>query len=152
MNFKRFLFAGSGTGSAVGDLGLLVMRVGFGGYLAVAHGMAKFPPPAGLVDGVRSMGLPVPEVMAWLAALSELVGGALLAIGLLTRPACLAIITTMSVAAFVAHKNDPFYSTGGASKEPAMMFLLAAIGILFIGAGRFSFDYVASGTSKAKKS
>jgi putative oxidoreductase len=152
MNFKRFFFAGTGTSSALGDLGLLLIRFGVGVYLLRAHGMMKLPPPQGLVDSLQSMGFAAPEVMAWLAAFAELAGGALLALGLLTRPACLAIITTMGVAAFVAHKDDPFFAMGGASKEPALMYLLAAAGILFTGAGRFSFDYIALGSGKGKKS
>jgi len=41
--------------------------------------------------------------MGWLVALTEFVGGTLLAIGLLTRPAALAVFIFMMVAAFSTH-------------------------------------------------
>ncbi len=139
MNIKNFLF-GSSVLSNAGDIGALVARLGFGLYMSLGHGLAKMPPPEQLVGGLENMGLPMPGVMAWCAALAECVAAFLVAIGLLTRPAAIAVVITMAVAAFTAHAKDPWVSQGGASKEMAMLYLLAFASIAFIGAGRFSVD------------
>ncbi|UJF23342.1 HvfX family Cu-binding RiPP maturation protein [Shewanella sp. OMA3-2] len=49
------------------------------------------------------LGLPMPEVMAALAAGTEFIGGFLLLIGLATRLIALPLIATMAVAAFAVH-------------------------------------------------
>lgn len=49
------------------------------------------------------LGLPFPELMAFLAASTELVGGALLVVGLFTRLISIPLMVTMVVAALTAH-------------------------------------------------
>jgi putative oxidoreductase len=144
---KNLLFGGPGGASRVADAGLLVLRVGIGLYLSLAHGLGKMPPPEMLVRGVEAMGFPAPVVFAWLAGLSEFAGGLLVALGLLTRPAALMILFTMGVAAFRVHLNDPWTpsASGGASKEMAMLYLVPALALLLTGAGRFSIDRVIRG-------
>lgn len=105
--------------------------------MAFSHGLGKTPPPAPLVEGLSAMGFPMPEVFAWLAALSEFAGGILLALGLLTRPAALFMTVTMGVAAFVAHASDPFEK-----KEMALLYLFISLFFLLHGAGRWSVDYI----------
>lgn len=80
------------------DLGLLLLRIGMGLAMAFAHGLGKLPPSDKLIEGVGSMGFPVPVVFAWLAALSEFAGGILIALGLFTRPASLFLAGTMCTA------------------------------------------------------
>jgi putative oxidoreductase len=119
-------------------------RIFFGLTMALTHGMMKFPPPAMLVEGLGSMGLPLPTAMAWAASLSEVLGGLLIAAGLFTRPAALFLAITMAVAAFVAHGADPF-----AKKEMALLYLFSSIMFLAIGGGRFSVDaLIARGVRK----
>ena len=117
------------------DIGLLLLRVFTGLALALAHGRGKFPPSQRFVEGVGKMGFPVPEVFAWAAAGSELIGGVLLAIGLLTRPSAALIAMTVGTAAFLRHANDPF-----SGKEKALLFLAVAILFVLAGAGRYSVD------------
>ena len=116
--------------------GLLLVRLvaGFGlathGYQKVFSGhMDHF------ANGVREMGFPLPLVFAWLAALSELLGGILVALGLKARVAAAFAFITMSVAAFVANAHEPF-----AARELALLYLAAFGAILMIGAGKFSLD------------
>jgi putative oxidoreductase len=59
----------------------------------------------------------------------------MLAAGLLTRPAALAIAVNMAVAAFLAHAADPFRT-----REPALLFLALAAVFLARGGGPFSID------------
>ncbi len=117
-------------------LGLLWLRVLMGlgiawhGYGKAFGGwMAKF------AQGVAEMGLPLPEVFAWAAALSELLGGLLIALGLGTRIAAGFVFLTMSVALFIRHAADPFHV-----KELAFLYWTMAAALLLTGPGRFSLD------------
>lgn len=117
------------------DLGLLLLRVGFGFTLAFGHGLGKLNNPEKFLGSVTRHGFPLPEVMAPIAMLSEFVGGVLIAVGLATRPAAVFVIGTMLGAAFVAHSGDPF-----SKKESALAYALVAIVIMVAGPGRYSLD------------
>lgn len=117
------------------DLGLLVIRLWFGIVMAVAHGFGKLGAIDGFAANLESAGYPAPVLMALLATLSEAVGGVLIALGLLTRPAALMIFGTMLVAAFVAHADDPF-----AKKEFALAYGMACLALVIAGPGRWSLD------------
>jgi putative oxidoreductase len=130
------------------DVGLLWLRVLMGlgimthGYPKVFGGRVQ-----GLAKGVAEMGLPMPELMAWAAALSEFVGGLLVVIGLATRPAAFLILVTMTVAAFIAHGADPL-----SKKELALAYWTIAGTLVLTGAGPFALDhYVRWGKPAAKK-
>ena len=147
--WRNLLFGGPGSASAVGDLGLLVLRVGVGLMMAIGHGKSKmfgaggFGPPAQLVEGVEALGFP--GFFAWLVALAEFGGGILLALGLLTRPAALALSFNMAVAAFMAHGKHPWFMSGtGPAKEPALLYLVPFIAVMLMGAGRYSLDRLVS--------
>lgn len=135
----RFLF-GSGKYSGVAaNLGLLIGRLGFGILLAVQHGLRKLPPSDRFIGGVGDMGFPAPLIFAWLATLAEFAGGLLIAAGLLTRPAALFIAFNMCVAGFLRHAADPMQK-----KELAIVYLFFALIYLFVGAGRYSIDWLIS--------
>jgi putative oxidoreductase len=129
--------ASSSGGSAVADFGLAVLRVS--GVLLATHGFDKVFGGAARMDGfakgIDEMGFPVPVVWAWAAALSELVGGAFVALGLFTRLAAFFAAATMFVAAFIRHAPDPF-----AKKELALLYLLVMVALVCLGGGRFSVD------------
>lgn len=130
---KTLLFGGVKMNSAVGDLGLLILRVFTGLSLAYAHGWSKVPPGEGFVKTVTSMGFPAE--MAYLTMLAEFFGGLALAAGLLTRPVALAIVINFLVAGFIAHAADPYDR-----KELPFLFLAVSTMFLCVGAGRFSVD------------
>ncbi len=127
------------------DLGLFVLRVIGGASLAVAHGWSKlYPdgPPEQLVSGIEQrLGLPEPHLFAWGVAIVETVGGALMAIGLLTRPAAFAVAVNMGVAAFVWHAPDTF-----AEREPALLYFAIATAVFLAGPGRISADRILLGS------
>lgn len=133
---KRVLCGGSQIKALPADLGLTILRLFAGLALAFNHGLSKIPPPQMFIESVSGMGFPAPTFFAWSAALSELVGGLLLAIGLFTRPAALFILITMGCAAFILHRADPFQE-----REPALIFGAVALVFLFAGAGRLSLDH-----------
>jgi len=117
------------------DLGLLLLRLWFGGGLALGHGLPKIMDLGGFVAGVTKLGLPMPTLMAYAAVGGELVGGLLLALGLVTRLASVPVMATMLVAAFFVHADDPWMK-----KEFALGYAVAALVLLVAGAGRFSVD------------
>ena len=128
--------ASSTKREALLDLGLLGLRVLLGAGLAY-HGFGQVfgGDVAGLAEGVTKLGLPYPVHSAWLAALSEFVGGILLVFGLGTRVAAFFIFITMSVAAFLAHAHDPF-----AVKELALAYWAMAGTLVMTGPGGTSVD------------
>lgn len=131
---RQILLAPSNNSKST-DVGLLVLRLAAGVMLALGHGLGKFPPSERFVTGVGEMGFWSPTLFAWAAACSELVGGLLVAIGLLTRPAAFFVMMTMATAAFIRHADDPF-----GAKEKALLFLAVALLFVIAGAGRYSID------------
>ncbi|HLT48433.1 MAG TPA: DoxX family protein [Rubricoccaceae bacterium] len=129
------LFGGDGGGSAVADAGLLLLRLFAGLALAFAHGVNKMPPSEGFVTSVGELGYPAPGFFAWAAGFSEFLGGLLLALGLLTRPASLFIAVVMATAAFGRHADDPF-----SVKEKPLLFLAVVLMFLLAGSGRYGLD------------
>jgi putative oxidoreductase len=67
--------------------------------------------------------------------LSEFVGGLLLALGLLTRPAATFVLITLTVAAVDIHSGDPF-----AKRELALAYAVVALSLMLGGGGRYSLD------------
>jgi putative oxidoreductase len=116
--------------------GLLVLRLWFGLVLAFGHGVGKIANYEKFVAGVGGKhGIPLPELTAPFAIASEFLGGILLAVGLFTRAAAVAIIGTMFVVAFWVHGSDPFMK-----KEFALAYAVAAIVVLISGPGKYSLD------------
>ena len=119
------------------DAGLLALRV-LAGLGMATHGYGKLFTEGrmeGFAEGVAAMGFPLPVVFAWLAALSELAGGLLLAAGLFTRYAAFLIFGTMTVAAFVAHAGDPF-----AERELALLYWSVSLAFMLTGGGKFAVE------------
>jgi putative oxidoreductase len=81
------------------------------------------------------MGMPAPELFAWLAALAELGGGILLAFGLLTRPAAFFVLGNFVIITLLAHAGD---SLG--DRESGILFGAIALLYALAGAGRYSVD------------
>lgn len=132
---KKFLFGSQMPASVLAEIPVATARVFFGVSMAFAHGMGKLPPSDRFIEGVVEMGFPMPVFFAWMAGLSEFVGGVLLALGLFTRPSALFIAGTMLVAAFGRHAADPFKQ-----QELSLVYLCACLIFLGLGGGRLSID------------
>jgi putative oxidoreductase len=137
---SSFLFASRDVAPLPVELALLAARLYAGLALALAHGIGKLPPSPPFVEAVGALGFPAPLAFAWAAALAEAAGGILLALGLLTRPAAIAIAINMAVAGFLRHAADPFRA-----KELALFFLVTALVFAARGGGRFSVDRLVGG-------
>ena len=119
------------------NAGLLILRVFIGAAL-LTHGWGKmFGGLEQFTGFVASLGVPAPQVMAFLAAFAESFGAILLAVGLLTRPAAFLIVCTMAVAIGGAHKGQPF-----AVQEAAWLYFFPALLFLLKGAGKWSLDWI----------
>jgi putative oxidoreductase len=116
-------------------LGWTLVRVTFGFMLSLAHGLPKARGDMSrFAEGVANLGFPFPTFFAWCATLTELVGGALIALGLFTRPAAALAAFTMLVASF-RHRPDPF-----SVMEKPLLFLAVFVGVILVGAGPWSLD------------
>lgn len=112
-------------------LGLLWLRVLMGSGIAY-HGYGKIFDGGmpGFIEGVTKMGFAMPVVFAWIAALSEFLGGILIVLGLGTRYAAFFVFATMFVAAFIAHGEDTFDK-----KEMALAYWTMAGTLVLTGGG-----------------
>lgn len=111
------------------------------GLFLIPHGYQKFFEYGVEAVGANfaKMGIEPGVLMATLAALVELVGGALVAIGLLTRPAAAACAVLLAVATFGVHFKNGFFA-GSGGFEFAMMWMILMIVIFFRGGGAYSVD------------
>jgi len=82
-------------------LGRLVVRLSIG-TMFFGSGLGKLGKLPGLIGYFRSLGIPFPELQAPFVASTELVCGALVAVGLVTRPAALMLCGVMVVAIITA--------------------------------------------------
>lgn len=112
---------------------LSILRI-MAGLLFFLHGPQKligFPPSP----------RPAPELFSMLgaAATLETIGGALLIIGLFTRPVAFVMSGLMAFAYFIAHAPRSFWpaSNGG---DAAILFCFVFLYLVFAGPGLWSLD------------
>ncbi|MFP4145863.1 MAG: DoxX family protein [Phycisphaeraceae bacterium] len=127
--------------SVTGSIGLLILRLGAGGYL-LTHGWGKLQL---LLDGGFDrfhdpIGLG-PEASLVLITGAEFFCSLLVMAGLATRLAAVPVVIAMGVAALVVHAADPWTMGGGSpSKEPALLYLTLFLTLIFTGPGWLSLD------------
>lgn len=125
------------------DLTALFLRIGFGTYMLLGHGITKFSKlmAGGEIKFPALLGLS-PKICLTLAVISEVIACIMIIVGYKTRIAAILMIITMAVAAFVVHGGDPFFMQGAksGSKEPAMLYLIGFLGIYLLGSGKYSLD------------
>jgi len=120
---------------------LFVLRVGLGVTMAL-HGWNKLRNGIGGTAGwFQSIGMRPGKLNAYMAAYTEIIGGALFAIGLLTPFAAAAMIGLMVVAYWVAHKNNGFFIFNkDQGWEYVFILGIAALAVGGIGPGEWSID------------
>lgn len=147
---RTLLFTGIRGNHRNVDAALLLLRICVG--LAFMTIFEKLLPRDGVwgpqpwfISDVAKMGFPYPHFFAWAAVLSEFVGGFLLILGLLSRPAVLLNCVVTGVAAFLFHHGD----IGGSGLGATAFFLMCTV-LLIAGPGTCSVDtLLASHTPKA---
>jgi putative oxidoreductase len=108
------------------------------GLLFLEHGSGKllhFP----AMPGVDQM----PWLLLYSTGLLELVGGALITIGLFTRPVAFVLAGNMAVAYFIAHFPKSFFPALNRG-DAAVLFCFVFLFFAAAGPGRWSVDEVVS--------
>lgn len=132
------------------DIAALVLRLA-AGLIFLPHGWSKVAGEggAGAFAADIAANYHLPAFLGYVAAYAELVGGALLIIGLLTRLDAFLLAATMFVAAFIVQLPDALYEVPpGAIKffvvlrgiETPLALFAIALALLLTGGGRFSVD------------
>lgn len=147
----RFVFD-PGTDDRLSSIGLLVLRLGIAGSM-ITHGWGKLHMVLG--GQFDQFGDPIglgPWLSLVLTMSAEFICAILVMLGLATRIAAAPVVFAMGVAAFVVHGNDPWTMAEGArlfmtgeaqswaSRQPALLYLIPFLALIFTGAGRFSID------------
>lgn len=127
------------------NLALLVGRVAIG-VCFVIHGLGKLGVVGtgtmqGFAEWLDGLGVPMAALQARIAMSSEIGGGALLALGLFTRPACLLLIATMIVAGKVGHRGAGYLITNDPpGAEYTINLAVVCLMFVLLGAGAYSLD------------
>jgi putative oxidoreductase len=125
------------------EIGILLLRLAIGLVLA-AHGTQKLfdwfggPGLAGVGGSFENLGFRPGKLYAFLAGASQIGGGLLLALGLLTPLGAAAAIAVMLVAAVSVHAKAFFVQNGGF--EYALVIAVIALFVTFTGPGPVSLD------------
>ena len=125
------------------NLVLLAFRCALGAVM-LAHGINHIfggGKIAGTGRWFESLGMKPGILHAWLASLTEIVGGSLLVLGLLTPLAGAAVIGVMLVAWITNHRGNGFFIfRPGEGWEYVMTLTFAGLAIAVVGPGQWSLD------------
>jgi putative oxidoreductase len=125
------------------DAGILFMRIGIGIPFVFVYGIMKIEggPDMWQMIGGAMANIKInfaPVFWGFLASASEFFGGILILLGLFTRTAAAFLAFTMLMA-FIAHTSamDPWHM----AMHPMELFGVF-MGLIFIGAGKYSLDNI----------
>jgi putative oxidoreductase len=122
----------------------LVVRI-IVGLIMFAHGLMKLQRGPGMFgQGLAEMGVPAPAFMAYVVTFTELVGGALLVVGLLSRFAALVLTIDLIVAILLVKLEVGLIAPrgGGSGAELDLALIAGFLAILLAGPGPISLDRV----------
>lgn len=120
---------------------LLLLRCGLA-LVFIYHGYPKiFGDTAKFVSAFQNIGLP--SYFVYLAGVIEMVGGALLALGLITPVAALLLLLDMCAAMWKYNFNEGIYAVR--EYELPLVLGLASFLLATMGGGRFSLDHLLRG-------
>lgn len=124
------------------DVALLILRA-VTGALMLAHGAQKVFEftPAGTGASFEQMGVPLGSVAGPVIAYAELIGGALLILGLATRVVAAVFVLDMVGALFIVHLPAGVFAADGGYELVAILGA-ASLALLIAGAGRLSLDAI----------
>ncbi len=135
---KTLIMKLSGIPEKKKDIILLLLRLTVG-IVFIQTGLGKFQNFDQTVAFFASIGLPFADANAFLAAATELVGGALILLGLGTRFIVFPLVVVMIVALGTAHAND-ITSISALVSLRAWDYLVSFLVLGAFGAGKFSVD------------
>ena len=127
------------------EFALLVVRV-IVGIIIAAHGWQKLadigPANFGQTLLVQS-GVPSPIFMGYVVTFTEVIGGILLIVGLLSRLVALVLTINLGIATLLVNVHVGLLSsTEGVGAELPLALIAGVLAILLAGPGRLSLDYL----------
>lgn len=130
--------------SPLADTALLIGRIALV-VIYLMSGFQKFTDLAGVAGMLASKNLPQPMILATVAAITEVAGGLLIAVGLQTRLVALGLLVFTAIATYFFHDfwNQPPGPEQANNMIHAMKNLSICGAFLMLagtGAGRFSMD------------
>jgi putative oxidoreductase len=122
------------------DWAPLILRVALGVVFAVRGYDKVFVKGVPMIAGfLGSLGIPMPELMAYVLSYGELIGGLLLIFGVFTYWVTLFDIIVATVAFFTVHLSKGFF-VGDGGYEFIVLIFAAACSLMISGAGKYSVD------------
>nr|WP_318540879.1 DoxX family protein [Terribacillus saccharophilus] len=128
------------------SIAILLIRILLG-LTFIGHGLQKTVGWFGgngwnkTVESFGNMKLKPPRLMAFSAALCEIGGGLLLALGLLTPLASILIIAAMVAAIITVTGRNGYWITNNGA-EYNILIIMVSIAIIIVGPGIYSLDYL----------
>ena len=113
------------------------------GWQFLMTGLGKLENHQRVTDFFTSLGIPMPGLNAWFIGGLELVGGALLLLGLLARPIAFLLTCNMLVAYVTADRPalfGVFHDLDTFLRADPFWFLFVSIVVLTLGPGAISLD------------
>ena len=132
------------AGNSLQSLLLLFVRL-YWGWQFMVDGWGKLHNLPKVIEYFGSLGLPLPGPTAVFVSILELVGGALLALGLGSRLIALLLTGNMTVAYITGDREallSIFSDPDKFSAAAPFTYLMASLIILIFGPGRWALDYM----------
>ncbi|AKU90824.1 DoxX family protein [Vulgatibacter incomptus] len=118
----------------------LLVRL-FVGYFFVETGLGKVQNLGAMAKRFADWGVPAPAFSATISGYTELIGGALIVLGLLTRIVSIPMIINM-VVAIVAVKMKQVTSLDDFVELDEPLYALSFLWLIFTGPGKISLDHL----------
>jgi putative oxidoreductase len=119
----------------------LPLRIGLG-VIFLAYGLQKMfglfggPGMQGYTQMLSGLGFAPAAFWAYVSALTELLGGACLLIGVVTRTASLLLFINIAVAAVMVHLPNGFFMANNGVAFP-LIIACSALSLMMLGTGKF---------------
>lgn len=122
------------------QIGKLILRLCVG-FLMIPHGIHKLINGVGDVKSLISQ-IGFPEFVAYGIFIGEIIAPIMIIIGFRARLGALFVVCTMLVAIATTSGFNLFgiNKVGGFNAEIQLLYLLASLSIMLIGAGKYSID------------
>src|SRR5262249_18311432 len=128
----------------------LLVRL-FAGYFFFETGLGKVQDLGSMTQRFADWGIPAPAFNAALSGYTELIGGALLTLGLFTRLASIPLFINMAVAVIVVKmKNVAGLNDFVELDEP--LYALSFLWLFFVGPGKASLDHLLASLARRRAS
>ena len=146
----RFVLLGSGD---LEQWAILLVRVALGLFFAISGANKLFVASRGqaMYETLVEARVPLPHLMTYFVSAAELMGGCLLAVGLLASLASVALLVDMLVAILttklsaMAKGLSPLNWLDDFLYLPEVLYVLLFVWLICSGPGRFSVDYWLAG-------